>query len=81
MPSASDATVEATKLAGYALNPEHPKGQHKARLFRDVLAITAEDAEYLAAQPPADKTRSRPLATDRRLGRTFRAMHADRRTR
>jgi hypothetical protein len=50
MPAASDAIVDPAKLAGYALNGEHPDGKHKARLFRDLLDISAEDAEFLAAQ-------------------------------
>lgn len=50
MPRASDAIIEASKLAGYALNPEHPTGRHKAVLFADVLGITAQDAAFLAAQ-------------------------------
>lgn len=50
MPRAADAIIDPAKLAGYALNLEHVTGRHKARLFRDLLAITADDADFLGAQ-------------------------------
>ncbi|MBW4564553.1 MAG: hypothetical protein KME32_26170 [Mojavia pulchra JT2-VF2] len=28
------AIVETEKIAGYCLNPEHPQGKHKARVFQ-----------------------------------------------
>ncbi len=39
-----------SKLRAYSLNPAHDVGTHKARVFREALAITAEDADYLAEQ-------------------------------
>jgi hypothetical protein len=33
LPRASDARIPEDKLKGYALNPDHPTGQHKARMF------------------------------------------------
>lgn len=50
MPHAADAIIEPAKLAGYALDLENETGRHKARLFRDLLGITADDADFLAAQ-------------------------------
>ena len=38
------------KLKGYALNPEHPTGKHKARVFKAALGFTQEDAENLERQ-------------------------------
>lgn len=39
-----------SKLAGYALNPDHPSGKHKARVFKKALGYTQKDAEKLAKQ-------------------------------
>ncbi|MDJ0795692.1 MAG: hypothetical protein QNJ51_02455 [Calothrix sp. MO_167.B12] len=35
------------KLHDYCLNPEHPQGKHKARLFLSILGMTADNAEDL----------------------------------
>jgi hypothetical protein len=40
------AIVDARKLTGYCLNPEHPRGKHKARVFA-TLGFTAENADDL----------------------------------
>ena len=36
-----------TKLEEYSLNPLHRHGQHKARVFRSVLAATLDNADTL----------------------------------
>lgn len=41
------AVVEIQKLREYSLNPNHPIGQHKARVFKAALGITLKDAEWL----------------------------------
>jgi hypothetical protein len=40
--------VEPAKLRDYALNPEHPDGGSKARVFRAALGFTRSDWEALA---------------------------------
>lgn len=50
MPGAADAVVEEPKLRGYVLNAEHPRGGHKAKLFRQLLGFEADQWELLAAQ-------------------------------
>jgi hypothetical protein len=50
LPRAEDAYGALDKLRGYSLNLEHDVGTHKARVFRSVLGITPEDADWLAAQ-------------------------------
>jgi hypothetical protein len=35
------------KLSNYSLNPNHPVGRHKARVFKAALGITLKDAEWL----------------------------------
>ena len=44
----SDIVVEIAKLRDYCLSDTHPRGRHKARVFRSRLALTAADAELSA---------------------------------
>lgn len=37
------------KLEEYVLNPLHPRGQHKARVFEAILGITLANKEMLAS--------------------------------
>ena len=46
MPGGEAAIVDRQKLTGYCLNPEHPRGKHKARVFAR-LGFTAENADDL----------------------------------
>jgi hypothetical protein len=48
MPDGDAAIVDRQKLTGYCLNPEHPRGKHKARVFA-TLGFTAENADALRA--------------------------------
>ena len=43
LPNADRAVVDLRKLRDYCLNQEHPRGQHKARLFKSALGLTAQD--------------------------------------
>ena len=45
--NAEQAVVEIRKLREYCLNPSHPRGKHKARVFESALELTREDAEQL----------------------------------
>ena len=47
IPHAENATVDIRKLRDYCMNPLHPEGKHKARLFAAALGMTAADAEPL----------------------------------
>jgi len=47
MPGADKAFVELAKLRDYCLNPLHPRGRHKARVFAERLALTAARADIL----------------------------------
>jgi len=47
LPNSHKAVVEIQKLRDYSLNPSHPVGQHKARVFRAALGITLNDAGWL----------------------------------
>ena len=47
LPNADRAVIEIEKLRDYSLNPNHPKGKHKARVFLAALGLKADDAEAL----------------------------------
>ena len=49
MPNAGQAIVDVEKLRNYCLNPRHPRGRHKARVFRSTLGLTDQHAEELQA--------------------------------
>jgi hypothetical protein len=49
LPNGADAVVELAKLAGYCLDPTHPYGHHKSRVFRSALGLTQADAAELRA--------------------------------
>jgi hypothetical protein len=50
LPNAENAYVDDRKLRAYCLNPQHFRGQHKARMFKDALGIGAEGADWLKAR-------------------------------
>ena len=47
LPNAEHAVVELQKLEDYCLNPAHPRGKHKARVFANALGICRADAREL----------------------------------
>jgi hypothetical protein len=47
--NAERAILDIRKIADYCLSPEHPRGRHKARVFRDALELRQDDAEWLRA--------------------------------
>lgn len=47
LPNSEAAVVDLGKLFNYCLNPEHPKGGHKARVFSSVLGLTQQNGLYL----------------------------------
>lgn len=49
LPRADEAVIPDEKLVEYALNPHHPVGKHKARVFSSALGLTRQDAPYLSA--------------------------------
>lgn len=42
LPGAERAFVDSAKLRDYCLNPLHPRGRHKARVFAERLALIPE---------------------------------------
>jgi hypothetical protein len=47
LPNSQQAVIELAKLREYCLSPEHPRGRHKARVFREALGLSVDDAEWL----------------------------------
>ena len=47
LPNAKQAFVDLRKLRDYCFNREHPRGQHKARVFQSALGWTAASAEVV----------------------------------
>lgn len=47
LPGGDRADIPPDKLLSYCLNPEHPSGKHKARVFASVLGITQANSEVL----------------------------------
>jgi len=46
-PHAESAVLDIRKLEDYCLNASHPRGRHKARVFRQVLDVDRSDAPWL----------------------------------
>jgi hypothetical protein len=47
LPNGDRAIVDTRKLQEYCLNPQHPRGRHKARVFASV-GIRRDDAEEIS---------------------------------
>ena len=50
LPNPHKAIAELQKLRDYSLNPKHPVGKHKARVFGAALGISMDDAGWLREQ-------------------------------
>lgn len=47
LPDGDRAISDERKIVDYCLSEEHDDGKHKARLFREILGITLDNAELL----------------------------------
>lgn len=47
LPNAERAVVDLEKLRDYCLNPEHPRGKHKAKVFVARIGLTNRRADML----------------------------------
>lgn len=47
LPNGVRAIVDIEKLRRYCLDPAHPRGRHKARVFMAALGISSAEAEVL----------------------------------
>lgn len=49
LPNSNQLILELRKIEDYCLSPTHPRGRHKARVFRQALGLTRADAHWLQA--------------------------------
>ena len=47
LPNSDQAILDIRKIEDYCLNPSHPRGRHKARVFREALNLQRSDAAWL----------------------------------
>jgi hypothetical protein len=47
LPHCENAIIDLAKLRDYCLNTDHPRGRHKARVFREALGLSIDNAEWL----------------------------------
>lgn len=47
LPHPELAVIDDNKLTGYSLNPNHPDGRHKARVFKSALDLNLDDVTEL----------------------------------
>jgi hypothetical protein len=47
LPNGGQAVLDIRKIEDYCLNPGHPLGRHKARVFHEALGIGRDDPDDL----------------------------------
>src|SRR3979411_1072892 len=47
LPKRNEAVLDIRKIEDYCLSPAHPRGRHKARVFREALDVGQGDAAWL----------------------------------
>ena len=73
LPNGHRAIVDIAKLRDYCLNPEHPVGGDKARVFRSALGVTVSNAELLRERLlEAAKTSAAELVGGNDYGQLYR---------
>jgi hypothetical protein len=60
--SFDNVEIDTSKIAEYAMNPEHPKGQHKFRVINSATGLTRTDADQIEAQIRDGVRNGKPVA-------------------
>jgi hypothetical protein len=47
LPNPERAILDIRKLEDYCLNPQHARGRHKARVFRESISVVRGDSSWL----------------------------------
>src|ERR1700688_4566233 len=47
LPHGDEGVLDIHKIEDYCLSPSHPRGRHKARVFREALDLQRSDAAWL----------------------------------
>ncbi|MFI5020926.1 MAG: DUF6883 domain-containing protein [Alphaproteobacteria bacterium] len=66
LPNSDRAVLDIRKIEDYCLSPMHPRGRHKARVFRETLGVERGDAVWLrdVLLRAARDSEASPLAAD-----------------
>jgi hypothetical protein len=79
LPHSDEAILDIRKIEDYCLSPSHPRGRHKARVFREALGLQRSDAAWLrdilleaARSSEASSIALAPWGTHWRLDATIR---------
>ncbi|MCL2852871.1 MAG: hypothetical protein FWE20_07545 [Defluviitaleaceae bacterium] len=62
LPNFERAHIDSNKLTGYALNPNHPHGGDKARVFNNALGYNQSNSNQLIAQVKRNLPRNEAVA-------------------
>lgn len=72
LPNNENALIELEKFTEYCLNPDHPSGRHKPRVFESVLGLTLKDAAALRDKvSEVAKTHDAQLASPTPYGKRY----------
>jgi hypothetical protein len=76
LPRGDEAILDIRKIEDYCLSPSHPRGRHKARVFREALGLQRSDGAWLRdiLLEAARSGEASPIATDP-WGRIGASMH------
>jgi hypothetical protein len=66
LPNGDEAILDIRKIEDYCLSPSHPRGRHKARVFRETLDLQRSDAAWLrdVLLEAARSSEASPIAVD-----------------
>ena len=66
LPHSDEAILDIRKIEDYCLNPSHPRGRHKARVFHEPLHLQRNDGPWLrdVLLEAARSGEAFPFATD-----------------
>ena len=66
LPRGDQAILDIRKIEDYCLNPSHPRGRHKARVFRQSLGVQQDNAAWLrdTLLEAARSADAQPIAAD-----------------
>jgi hypothetical protein len=66
LPHGDGAILDIRKIEDYCMSPSHPRGRHKARVFREALGLQRSDAVWLrdALLEAARSGEASPIAED-----------------
>jgi hypothetical protein len=66
LPNGEEAILDIRKIEDYCLSPSHPRGRHKARVFREALGLQRSDGAWLRdiLLEAARSSEASPIAID-----------------